>query len=85
VLARAFERDRDYLVADGQITQIDQRSGRPSPVGFPERLHGAYGPQALGELQRRGRELYADMVARVKRKAINKLFKTEINLKGNRS
>jgi preprotein translocase subunit SecA len=41
VLARAFERDRDYLVADGHITQIDQQSGRPSSAGFPERLHAA--------------------------------------------
>ena len=46
-------------------------------------IRGASGPQALGEFQRRGRELYADMVAGVKRESINKLFKIEINLKGN--
>jgi preprotein translocase subunit SecA len=41
VSALAYQRDRDYLVADDQVTLIDQKSGRPTPSRLADGMHEA--------------------------------------------
>jgi preprotein translocase subunit SecA len=41
VRARAYQRDRDYLVSDGQVMLIDQRSGRPLQSRVGDGVHEA--------------------------------------------